>query len=565
MYILFRPRSTAKFDSFLSRLLRRPHVRGWAHQFRRVVSRLERRLIEANLEDWAVPTGLPPEQEKEHLREAFYRYPHFRANILRRLAEVETQLGNFVAAAAYRIRVVRMTKIDPFNDLIEAAELLVKSEMSMAARFIAGVVLSREYFCTEEARARAEQLLRDVSLPPVEPARFTVIYDRRTKPHYRVSYIFSLYNEEKRVEQAMKMYAQQTLYQQGEVEYIFVDSNSPQGEQKIFEQLVKVYPHVLYVKTEKRETLYQAWNRGIELSSGEFLGFGAPSECLVDDALQIMAGMLLERFDVDWVQGNVGQLPADSEVPRDIESTRPVLDCATGFTPLLVLLHEGYLTFTCSLFRRRIIQEIGMFDPLFVATGDTEFKLRFIGHGRVAQLGRVVGFYIDDGSPRLTVHPRAEIEHFIAEHRYLTDDHILKVCAVAGVDHIKCARACFDEMLSRSLSFRMANMTGPHAPVSNLELAEDCVRYNLAVEPDSARNWNDLAVLTVVNTLARCMDMLALGSADSSRVEQVQQYNRAIVRQLMENASQMSLLALPPPAGVPKQWSRPLHYGDTIW
>src|SRR5262249_16958403 len=150
-----------------------------------------------------------------------------------------------------------------------------------------------------------------------------------------------------------------------------------------------------------------------------------------------------------------------------------------------------------------------------IAAGDMEFKLRFVSHGKIMQLGRIIGFTAEDGSPRLTEHPRVEIEHFIAEHRHLTKDYILKVGAFDGTDRNKSPMDCFQEMASHCISHRLPYTIGSNRRVSNLALAEECTRACLAYEPASAQTWNDLAILSLINTLARSMDMLALGSTES--------------------------------------------------
>jgi glycosyltransferase involved in cell wall biosynthesis len=55
----------------------------------------------------------------------------------------------------------------------------------------------------------------------------------------------------------------------GELEIIVVDSGSPQNEHAIVEGLRRIYPYIVYLRTE-RETLYVRGNRALEVATGEY-------------------------------------------------------------------------------------------------------------------------------------------------------------------------------------------------------------------------------------------------------------------------------------------------------
>ncbi len=55
------------------------------------------------------------------------------------------------------------------------------------------------------------------------------------------------------------------------IEIIVVDSGSEQDEESIVKEFQRKYSNIKYIRTEKRETVYEAWNRGIKSSSGKYI------------------------------------------------------------------------------------------------------------------------------------------------------------------------------------------------------------------------------------------------------------------------------------------------------
>ena len=51
------------------------------------------------------------------------------------------------------------------------------------------------------------------------------------------------------------------------LEIIIIDSGSEQNERAIVEELKEKYSNIKYIRTENRETIYAAWNRGIVITS----------------------------------------------------------------------------------------------------------------------------------------------------------------------------------------------------------------------------------------------------------------------------------------------------------
>ncbi|RZB34874.1 MAG: hypothetical protein SRB1_00642 [Desulfobacteraceae bacterium Eth-SRB1] len=55
------------------------------------------------------------------------------------------------------------------------------------------------------------------------------------------------------------------------LEIIVVNSGSEQNEEAIVKEFQKKYSNIKYIKTDQRETVYAAWNRGVKAASGKYI------------------------------------------------------------------------------------------------------------------------------------------------------------------------------------------------------------------------------------------------------------------------------------------------------
>src|SRR3990167_2240646 len=90
-----------------------------------------------------------------------------------------------------------------------------------------------------------------------------------TEKYYIVSAIVSVYNCERFIRGCLEDLEQQTIADK--LEIVVVNSGSRQNEEPIIKEFQAKYDNIVYIKTEERETIYQAWNRGIKASSGKYI------------------------------------------------------------------------------------------------------------------------------------------------------------------------------------------------------------------------------------------------------------------------------------------------------
>jgi Flp pilus assembly protein TadD/GT2 family glycosyltransferase len=205
-----------------------------------------------------------------------------------------------------------------------------------------------------------------------------------------VSAVVSAFNSENHIAGRLQNLIDQTLYRKNRLEIIVVDSCSPQNEGEITKGFMRQYDHIVYVRTSERESVYGAWNRGIQLAKGTFLINANTDDRFATDALERMSDALDEDYGVhaiygDWLQTNVENDDFDSETTKE-------LLCYPEFNPML--LFHSQITSHAALMRREVFDKIGLYDDSFKIYGDREFMLRFSVNGFKAQkLPDVVGLY----------------------------------------------------------------------------------------------------------------------------------------------------------------------------
>jgi glycosyltransferase involved in cell wall biosynthesis len=221
----------------------------------------------------------------------------------------------------------------------------------------------------------------------------TDLFINTSPTQFKVSAIVSTYNSEKFIYGRIENLVNQTLYQRGELEIIVIDSNSQQNEEFVLQQFQKKYQNIVYVKTEERETIYQAWNRGFVRSKGRYVITANADDRFALNALEILANELDDNSKLNGVYGDW----LVTQVENDLfeSNTNKFLFEYPEFFPPLFLYYQ--ITSHAVLLRRDVFDQIGYYDGNMKVFGDREFMLRFASSGFIAKrIPHVVGLYYEN-------------------------------------------------------------------------------------------------------------------------------------------------------------------------
>ncbi|NES82026.1 MAG: glycosyltransferase family 2 protein, partial [Moorea sp. SIO2B7] len=353
---------------------------------------------------WNLGETLNPEQ-KSWRDKLGSGYRIDRVRLWREIARVEELRQNDLVAATYKIRGMRLLGEDRFGDLPFVLRTLENKGFSREA-----TVLEAMYSKPSQQEKRCAELLDQALLDNLHNSNweYEFIDDRREKSSYRASVIVSLYNAAKKLPLFLKTLQHQTLIQSGQAEVILVDSGSPADEYAVFKQLApELNIPIVYARSQQRETIQSAWNRGIDLSRAPYLSFLGVDEIILPDCLEVLAKELDKDLSLDWVIGSslVTNVDMQGSWVNDI-----MLYYREGYNQDLVYLETCYLSWVGSLYRRSIHDRFGYYDASFRAAGDTEFKNRILPFIKTKVINRTLGVFWNYPDERTTQSSLAEIE-----------------------------------------------------------------------------------------------------------------------------------------------------------
>jgi glycosyltransferase involved in cell wall biosynthesis len=183
------------------------------------------------------------------------------------------------------------------------------------------------------------------------------------------------------IEGCLEDLVQQTIFAKGEMEILVIDSGSEQQESKIVREFQNKHGQIQYFRTEKRETLYKAWNRAIEKANGEYLTNANTDDRHEPRCIEFLVRSLDESPDCGLCYGNLYRSIVPNEKFGEEDETH---SCESQeFFPGSLLLHYPYGA--QPLWRRTHHLEIGPFNEEFKALGDYDFALRLAKRGVVSK------------------------------------------------------------------------------------------------------------------------------------------------------------------------------------
>lgn len=338
-----------------------------------------------------------------------------RAALFRDMARLARKSGSDLIAATYCLRLMRWLGRDHYGDLPFVIDALKRHDYSAEAEAAAAM-----YEDPAEADVRCRAILdRQAELHRSKPdLPLAVFDDRRKGTDPAVSVIVSLYNAEAKLPTLLANLAMQSLAKHRKLEIVLIDSNSPTNERRVFEEFVAKHDiPIAYARSEKRETIQAAWNRGIKIARAPYLNFLGADEGIHPDCLEILAATLDARPDVDWVI-------ADSLITEVNRHGHYIADVMAydrnGYCQQLVQLETCYLNWVGGLYRKSIHMRFGYYDETFRGAGDTEFKLRLLRHIKTLHVPKLLGIFNNYPDDRTTQSPMAELEDLRAWYLHRT-------------------------------------------------------------------------------------------------------------------------------------------------
>lgn len=386
-----------------------------------------------------------------------------------RLTEVETTI----------IRVIEETGLDPESipDVSLLEQPTFSNELPAFLR-AADLVLG-----AEEVVAQARALGVEAVNEP-DAARLQQIEQRA----YKVTAIISAYNSERFIRGRLEDLVAQTLFARGELEILVIDSHSPQNERAIVDEFQAQYPSIRYLRTPERETVYAAWNRGVEMATGCYVINANTDDRFQPDALELMAAELDRDPGLHGVYGD--WLVTDLENDR-FDSSHPKFRFEyPEWVPPLFFYYQ--ISSHAALVRRECFDTIGLYDGKLKVYGDRDLMMRFAAAGlRAKRIPRVVGLYLESPTSVEHANRSAETEFAAMRDHYLQPEPLARLFGREPVTDPRALAELYAQVGAMGKDYYHWNGT----PSSDYGFAARCFQLALAHDPLNPVALSNLAVI----------------------------------------------------------------------
>lgn len=237
-----------------------------------------------------------------------------------------------------------------------------------------------------------------------------------------VSAIVSTYNSEIFFQEKLEDLLQQTIV--GNLEIIIINSGSQQTEDKIVQKYLYNYSNIKYVRTEERESIYKAWNRGIKIASGKYITNANTDDRLKKDAYEVLSSFLEEHAEIAIVYADqyISNIP-NQTFEEVIVSRKKKLHISPDFNYFHLL--DRCLIFSQPMWRKNLHnKENYWFDEQYEISGDYDFYLKVAQIHSFYHLNIPLGvFYL---SPNKENKSHKWMEKVILERDEVSDPYIIK-------------------------------------------------------------------------------------------------------------------------------------------
>jgi len=187
---------------------------------------------------------------------------------------------------------------------------------------------------------------------------------------YLVSAIVSVYNSQRFIRGCLEDLENQTISDR--LEIIVVNSGSQQNEEAVVKEFQQKYDNIKYIRTDQRETVYQAWNRGIKAAAGKYITNANTDDRLREDAYERKIQILENNPHIGVIYADqwISQIPNEKfdDCKKEQGLIRP------EFFPELDI--SLCLVGSQPMWRRDLHEEYGLFDESLESAGDFDFWAR---------------------------------------------------------------------------------------------------------------------------------------------------------------------------------------------
>lgn len=233
----------------------------------------------------------------------------------------------------------------------------------------------------------------------------------------KVSAIVSVYNSGKYIKGCLEDLTSQTLFKKGQLEIVIVNCGSDRTDEKEIQKYKSEFSNIIYIKIDKRISIYKAWNIAIKASSGIYITNANTDDRHKSDALEKMINNFEENHKIDVVYANCFQ----TEKPNtgfDSSANNKLIKWADFDKDLLLF---GCFVGPQPMWKKSLHNKYGYFDESLEVVGDYEFWLRISESANFHHIDEALGlYYFSSSSAEHRNKELTEFENKLVQTKYIS-------------------------------------------------------------------------------------------------------------------------------------------------
>ncbi|AXB55377.1 glycosyltransferase family 2 protein [Flavobacterium fluviale] len=200
----------------------------------------------------------------------------------------------------------------------------------------------------------------------------------------KITIITASYNSEKTIKETIESVLKQTYLN---IEYLIIDGGSSDNTISIVKKYEKVFEGRLKFLSEKDQGIYDAWNKGLEMASGDWISFLGSDDEYLPNAILNYVNYINERKgdNLEFVSSKVELINSDKKTLR-------IIGQPWNWNKFKIYMNTSHVG---TLHSVKLFTKYGKFNTEFKIVGDYELLLRANKNLRTG--------YIDNVTAKMTV------------------------------------------------------------------------------------------------------------------------------------------------------------------
>jgi len=214
---------------------------------------------------------------------------------------------------------------------------------------------------------------------------------------YKCSCFCSYFKGQKFIESYLENVLEQSIFE--DIEFVFLDCNSPENEKDIILPLTKQYANIKYYKLDKDPGLYAGWNTAIKLCSAPIIGNWNIDDKKNQEGLEILLEQFNKNPNLDLVYG----FTYVSHIANEKYKDNSFNEIYPYYSHSLENLLRNNSPHCMPLWKRSLHDRFGYFDENYKTASDGDFWLRCaVGGAKIDMVNHPVGLYYHNPTGRST-------------------------------------------------------------------------------------------------------------------------------------------------------------------